>query len=107
MWRVAIKGLLAHKLRFALTALAVVLGVGFVAGTFVLTDTINQTFTNLFQQTTKGIDVAVRTGTTFAAQNGPPQRAPLPESVRDRIAAVPGVAVAQGSVTGYAQFVGK
>src|SRR5438874_1684042 len=106
MWRVGFKGLLAHKLRFALTALAVVLGVGFVAGTFVLTDTINRTFTDLFQQTTKGIDVAVRTGTTFASQGGPPQRAPMPESARDRIAAVPGVAAAQGSVTGYAQFVG-
>ena len=34
------KSLLAQKLRFALTALSVVLGVGFVAGTFVLTDTM-------------------------------------------------------------------
>jgi putative ABC transport system permease protein len=107
MWRVALKGLFAHKLRFALTALAVVLGVGFVAGTFVLTDTINQTFTDLFQQTTKGIDVAVRTGSTFGGTNGPPQRAPMPASVRDRIASVPGVEAAQGNVTGYAQFVGK
>ena len=40
MRRVMIKGLLAHKLRLALTALSVVLGVAFVAGTFVLTDTL-------------------------------------------------------------------
>ena len=36
MWRVTLKGLLAHKLRLALTALAIVLGVTFVTGTFVL-----------------------------------------------------------------------
>ena len=48
MRRVMIKGLLAHKLRLALTALSVVLGVGFVAGTFVLTDTLSSTFDNLF-----------------------------------------------------------
>ena len=41
MWRATWKGLLAHKLRMALTALAVVLGVSFVAGTYVLTDTID------------------------------------------------------------------
>jgi putative ABC transport system permease protein len=41
--KATIKGLLAHKLRLALTALSVVLGVAFVAGTFVLTDTISST----------------------------------------------------------------
>ena len=42
MGRVTIKGLLAHKLRFALTALAVMLGVAFMSGTMVLTDTISR-----------------------------------------------------------------
>jgi putative ABC transport system permease protein len=106
VWKVVFRGLSAHKLRLALTALAVVLGVGFVAGTFVLTDTINRTFTDLFQQTTKGVDVAVRTSTTFS-ENGNPQRAPMPASVLDQVQAVPGVLRAEGSVAGYAQFVGK
>ncbi len=48
MWKVTIKGLLAHKLRLALTALAIVLGVTFISGTFVLTDTLHNTFSNLF-----------------------------------------------------------
>jgi len=106
MWRVTIKGLAAHKLRLALTALAIILGVGFVAGTFVLTDTINRTFTDLFTQTTKGVDVAVRTKATFSGQNGQ-QRAPMPAALLAQVKSVPGVKVAEGGVSGYAQFVGK
>src|SRR3954447_1137289 len=107
MWKVTLRGLTAHKLRFALTALAIVLGVGFVAGTFVLTDTINRTFEELFRQTTKGVDVAVRTKTTFAGQGGE-QRAPMPASVLDRVRSeVPGVEAVQGNVVGYAQFIDK
>ena len=44
MRQVTLRGLLAHKLRLALTALAIVLGVTFISGTFVLTDTLNNTF---------------------------------------------------------------
>ena len=106
MWRVALRGLASHKLRLALTALAVVLGVGFVAGTFVLTDTINSTFTDLFRQTTRGIDVAVRTKATFTSASNE-QRAPMPAGVLDRITAIPGVAAAEGTVSGYAQLVGS
>jgi putative ABC transport system permease protein len=105
MWRVALRGLAAHKLRLTLTALAIVLGVGFVAGTFVLTDTINRTFTDLFQQTSKGIDVAVRTKAAFTSSSNE-QRAPMPAALLGQIKAVPGVAAAEGGVTGYAQFVG-
>ncbi|WP_171064097.1 ABC transporter permease [Actinomadura soli] len=100
------KGLLSHKLRLMLTALAIVLGVGFVTGTYVLTDTINKTFDELFTQVTKGVDVAVRTKASFTGQAGE-QRAPMPAPLRDRIAGIPGVKAAEGSVSGYAQFVGK
>src|SRR6266581_923679 len=78
MWNATIKGLLSHKLRLALTALAIVLGVSFVSGTYVLTDTMNATFSQLFKDTTKGIDVVAQPGVT-------------PEQLRDRVAgAVPG-----------------
>jgi putative ABC transport system permease protein len=106
MLKATLKGLAAHKLRMSLTALAIVLGVGFVAGTFVLTDTINKTFDNLFNQVTQGVDVAVRTNETFNVQ-GNPNRAPMPSSVLDQVKAVQGVAAAEGSVSGYAQFIGK
>jgi putative ABC transport system permease protein len=106
MWKVTLRGLTAHKLRLVLTALAIVLGVGFVAGTYVLTDTIDRTFTQLFEQTTKGVDVAVRTRDTFSSE-GNEQRAPMPATLLGTVTAVPGVGAAEGSVAGYAQFVGK
>ena len=49
MWRVTFRGLLAKKFRLVLTSLAVVLGVAFMAGTFVLTDTLGHVFDNLFR----------------------------------------------------------
>src|SRR5579859_4986220 len=60
MWNVTIKGLLAHKLRLALTALAIVLGVTFISGTLVLTDTLRQTFSNLFGQVYSNVNFVVR-----------------------------------------------
>ncbi len=60
MWKVTSKGLLAHKLRLALTALAIVLGVTFISGTFVLTDTLHNTFNTLFGHVYQNIDFEVR-----------------------------------------------
>ena len=106
MRKATLKGLLAHKFRLAATALAIVLGVSFVAGTYVLTDTINATFTNLFDEVTQGIDVAVRSRDVFTGQMGE-VRDPIPEEVLNEVKAVDGVKVAEGSVTGFAQFVDK
>ena len=54
MLRATLKSLLARKLRLALTAISIVLGVGFVAGTFVLTDTMNKAFDQLFTDAAAG-----------------------------------------------------
>ncbi|HEX8859575.1 MAG TPA: ABC transporter permease, partial [Actinomycetes bacterium] len=106
MWNATIKGLLSHKLRLALTAVAIVLGVSFVSGTYVLTDTMNATFTQLFKDTTKGTDVVVQTRQTFSGEQGD-TRDPVPESLLQQVKAVDGVKVAEGSVNGFAQFIGK
>src|SRR6266536_955109 len=106
MWNATIKGLLSHKLRLALTALAIVLGVSFVSGTYVLTDTMGAAFTGLFQDVNKGVDVVVHTKETFTGQQAA-VRDPMPESLLATIQRVDGVKVAEGSVNGYAQFVGK
>src|SRR6266536_2209751 len=106
MWNATIKGLLSHKLRLLLTALAIVLGVSFVSGTYVLTDTMRATFTDLFQNVTKGTDVVVHTRETFGGDQGD-VRDPMPQSLLQQIQAVDGVKVAEGSVNGYAQFIGK
>jgi putative ABC transport system permease protein len=106
MRKVILRGLLAHKLRLALTALAIVLGVTFISGTFVLTDTLNSTFSTLFSSVYSKIDFQVR-GVAQFGSGGSATRNPLPESVLARVRSVPGLAGAYGQVEGYAQFVAR
>ncbi len=103
MLRTALKTVWAHKLRLALTSLAIILGVGFIAGTFVFTDTINRTFDNLFADTFAGIDVIVQPEVEFTSGfSGPPA---FDEALLDTVAAVDGVEAAEGSVFGFAVLV--
>ncbi len=109
MWRVTIKGMLAHKLRLVLTALAIVLGVTFISGTYVLTDTLNNTFTVLFGNVYQHVDFQVRGVAAFSsnAPGGGAVRRPIAASLLSTVRAVPGVAVAEGNVSGYAQYVAR
>ena len=107
MRNVTIKGLLAHKLRLALTALAIVLGVTFISGTFVLTDTLNNTFSVLFGNIYQKIDFQVRGVAQLGSAGANATRNPIPESLLTTIRQVPGVEAAQGAVEGYAQFVAR
>jgi putative ABC transport system permease protein len=106
MWKATLKGILAHKFRLALTTLGVVLGVAFVAGTYVLTDTMGHAFDEVFAQSAAGVDVEVRAPVSFTGQASI-DRARIPVSVLEDVRAVDGVAVAEGSVFGYAQMVDK
>jgi putative ABC transport system permease protein len=101
---VTLKGLLAHKLRLALTALAIILGVTFISGTFVLTDTLQSTFNALFGTVYSKVDFQVR-GVAQLGNGGRATRNPVPESLLATVRRVPGVEVAAGQVQGYAQFV--
>src|SRR5450631_1749682 len=109
MWKVTLKGLLAHKLRLALTGLAIVLGVTFISGTLVLTDTLHATFTTLFSHVYQNVDFEIRGKAAFsnnaANGGGTANRKPISESIVTEVRRIPGVAYAQGTVTGYAQFV--
>jgi putative ABC transport system permease protein len=106
VFRAAIRSLLARKVRLILTGLAVVLGVGFMAGTFVLTDTMTRAFNDLVETGTSSIDVLVRSSNAFTAQTSSlEEREPMRESVQEDVAGVPGVAEAVGDVLGYAQIV--
>src|SRR2546421_2440354 len=108
MRRVMIKGLLAHKLRLALTALSVVLGVGFVAGTFVLTDTLAHTFDNLFAEVNGKTDAQIRSTQKLSPQDpAESDRGPVPASLLATIQKTSGVAEAGGYVQGRAAIVGK
>jgi putative ABC transport system permease protein len=105
MRKVTIKGLLAHKLRLMLTALAIILGVTFISGTFILTDTLHNTFTTLFSNIYSKIDFQARGVAQFGSNTTNAVRNPIPASVLTTIRGVPGVAAADGTVSGYAQFV--
>ncbi len=106
MWKVVVKGLRAHKLRLALTALAIVLGVTFISGTFVLTDTLHNTFTTLFGQVYQNVSFEIRGQAELGTQAaGNAERNPVPQSILAAVRHIPGIAYADGSVGGYAQFV--
>lgn len=108
MIKASLKAAFAHRLRFALTTLAVTLGVTFVAGTLIYTDTLNTVFTSMVEESTAGVDVYIQPEIEFETLTGHGLGGPsLPEELVDEVRAVPGVAVAEGSVTGYAQFVDK
>ena len=104
MFRATVKSLLGHKLRVALTALSIVLGVAFVAGTYVFTDTIKSTFNEVFATANVGVDVNVRSASNFDV-NTP--RKPVPDSLLPTVKSVTGVQDAQGSVFGFAQVIDK
>jgi putative ABC transport system permease protein len=109
MWRATIKGLLAHKLRLGLTALAIVLGVAFVAGTFILTDTMGRAFDNLFATVNQGVAVEI-TGIPKFESNAPGGETAgsaerVPASLLDTVRQVDGVRAAEGGLSGYAQLV--
>ena len=59
MTAVALKGLLGRKLRSILTGLAIALGVAMISGTYILTDTINQAFTNVFNVSYRHTDALI------------------------------------------------
>jgi putative ABC transport system permease protein len=107
MWNVTLKGMLSHKLRLALTALAVILGVTFISGTFVLTDTLNNTFSVLFSSVYQHVDFAVRGDPQLGSSGADAVRNGLPASLQATVGRVPGVAAAEGEVEGYAQFVAR
>ena len=70
MWKVTLKGILAKKVRFVLTGIAVMLGVAFISGTFVLTATISNTFDGLFSDIYQHTDAVVRAKETFSDNFG-------------------------------------
>lgn len=107
MLRLTLANLRARKLRLAFSALAVVLGVAFVAGSLVLTDTLRQTFSGLVTNIAADSAVSIRTASPLAGDAGDEGRPPVPVAVVGRVAAVKGVAAAEGYVAGYAALIGR
>ena len=60
MWRLSVRSVLANKVRFLLTILSVVLGTGFVAGSFMFTDALQRSFDGIVSNSYSNVDVAVQ-----------------------------------------------
>ncbi|MEU8539931.1 FtsX-like permease family protein [Streptomyces sp. NPDC048717] len=99
MFRTALRNVLAHKARLLMTVLAVMLGVAFVSGTLVFTDTLSNAFRNQSAKSYDDVAVAV---TATGAVNDPNATPALSEKTRQKIAALDGVADATGRVDGFA-----
>jgi putative ABC transport system permease protein len=97
--RFALKGLLSRKLRTGLTALAIVLGVAMISGTYVLTDSIDSAFDKIFTDVRQGSDVVVTGKSAFDLSDGSGVTEPtLPESLLGEVRGLDGVGEAEGSV---------
>ena len=105
MTRVALRGILGRKLRTILTAVAIVLGVAMVSGTFVLTDSIDKAFNHIFTEVRKGSD-AVITGKAATSTNNGSFAPTLQASLLDKVRSLPDVAAAEGNVGGTAHLIG-
>ena len=100
MLRATLTGMLHRKLRLVLSGLAVVLGVMFVSGSLILTDTLGRSFDQLFAGVYENTDVQVHGEPKVAVDEFDGEQVPavIPASTVDRVAAVPGVAAATGLV---------
>ena len=106
MIRVALKSLAARRLRTALTALAVVLGVAMVSGAFTITDTMRGAADSLSRAAYDGTDAVVSAQTAFEVDAGDwtAKRPTVDASLLERVRAQPGVAVAALDVTDEAKI---
>ena len=104
MLRATWRSVVARKLRLFLSAFAVVLGVAFVAGSYIFTDTLDRAFTGL----TSGAvgDVIVRpAGSGAGGAGGAPSTRTVPHELVQELGGVPGAARADGRITDFGTFV--
>jgi putative ABC transport system permease protein len=107
--RVALRNLFSRKLRTGLTALAIILGVAMVSGTYVLTDSINRAFDAIFTSVYVGTDATITGKTAFDVDQNQNTTTPpsFDESLLVRVRDLPEVKDAVGGVAGEAQLIGN
>ena len=105
MFTLTIKELASRKLRLLTTAFAILLGVAFISGTLIFTDTVGATFDSVLADIDAGVDAYVRTPSDIDAGYGQGPR--LDASIADTVAAVDGVDQVALRINGYARLVGR
>lgn len=96
MTSLGLKSLWARKVRALGTTFAVVLGVAFVAGSYILTDTIFAAFDEIFSESNKGIAVVVTAKNPVEQESG--ETLSFSASVLPRVEAAPGIKQAAGAI---------
>ncbi len=96
MISLALKSLGARKFRAALTSIAIVLGVTMVSGTYVLTDTIDSSFEEIFTEANEGVDAVISTNEAVEQDDG--TTPPFNASILDEVERVRGVGIASGTI---------
>ncbi|TQK45018.1 putative ABC transport system permease protein [Streptomyces sp. SLBN-118] len=99
MFRTALRNVLAHKARLLMTVLAVMLGVAFVSGTLVFTDTLGNAYRKQSAKSYDNVAVAV---TTHADQSDMEKNPGIDTRTLEKIRGLDGVAGATGRVSGFA-----
>jgi putative ABC transport system permease protein len=94
---IALRSLVSHKLRAVLTGLAILLGVMMVAATYVLTDTIEQSFDDIFVEANRGVDAVVTSKEAVEQDDG--QEPPISADLLNTVRAVDGVEAAGGDIS--------
>src|SRR5215472_12259902 len=109
MLRALLANVRTHRVRLAMTALAVALGTGLMCGSFVFTASLTRSLDSLFAQATAGTDVEVRHSSPPGAVQGAGSAAqqPVPASIATAIRQLPGVSAADGLVSGRAVLLGR
>ncbi|WFB09082.1 ABC transporter permease [Streptomyces sp. LX-29] len=101
MFRTALRNVLAHKARLLMTVLAVLLGVAFVSGTLVFTNTISDAYQKSSEKGFVGVDVAITPDDDNDDAKKPGDAPKLSQRLLDRAGTVPGAASVTGIVSGY------
>ncbi|MEU9132957.1 FtsX-like permease family protein [Kitasatospora sp. NPDC048540] len=101
MYRTALRNVLAHKGRLLMTALAIMLGTAFVAGTMVFSDTLGQAMKSSYAKSYSDVSVLVTDRTTGGPVRGERAAAPLTDATVKELGALPGVRQARGVVSGF------
>jgi len=101
MWTFTARNLRARKRRLVSTVLAVALGVAFLAGTLLLSDTLRANFGTLFTQANGSTDVIIRSATKISGGSGTSQRTGIEAALVPQVRAIAGVADAQPYIESY------
>jgi putative ABC transport system permease protein len=103
MLSLVLRGFVQRKLRVLLTAIAIALGVALMAGTYILTDTINQSFAGIFKTANVGNDAVISPTETLGRETRA-EVSPINEALLAEVRSTPGVAEAAGTIFTPANF---